>query len=187
MKAFLEGLLPRILPEGVAFRLIPHEGKSDLESSIPRKLRGWREPGARFVVVRDQDSGDCREVKARVVELCHAGRRPDVLVRIACRELEAWYLADLAAVDAAYGTHLASQQGRARYRAPDALGSPSTELKILVPAFQKVSGGRALGPLLDVENRRSPSFAHLVSGVLRLAGGGPQRGQLSLEPLWEDP
>jgi len=52
MKEFLRGLLPRILPAGCEFQLIPHEGKSDLEKSIPRKLRAWLEPEVRFVVVR---------------------------------------------------------------------------------------------------------------------------------------
>jgi hypothetical protein len=44
MQAFLAGFLPRILPDGVGFQLVPHEGKTDLERSIPRKLRGWRTP-----------------------------------------------------------------------------------------------------------------------------------------------
>lgn len=45
MKELLEGLLPRLFP-GLPFLCIPHEGKRDLERSIPRKLRAWREPGA---------------------------------------------------------------------------------------------------------------------------------------------
>lgn len=50
MKAFLQGLLPRILPPHVGFKLIPHEGKSDLEKSLKIKLRGWRTPETRFIV-----------------------------------------------------------------------------------------------------------------------------------------
>ena len=42
MKYLLLELLPRILPENVEFQIIPHNGKRDLEKSIPRKLRGWR-------------------------------------------------------------------------------------------------------------------------------------------------
>jgi len=41
MKTFLEALLPRLFPD-LAFFCIAHEGKSDLEKSIPRKLKGWR-------------------------------------------------------------------------------------------------------------------------------------------------
>lgn len=165
MKAFLEGLLPRLLPPDVAHRLIPHEGKADLERSIPRKLRAWQDPAARFVVVRDQDSGNCVAVKARLSALCAQAGRPDTVVRIACRELEAWYLADLRAVDAAYGTRLARRQEKRKYRAPDTLGTPSKELRALVPTFGKVDGGRRLGPLVDLDNVRSPSFAHFVRAV----------------------
>lgn len=63
MKVLLDGLLPRLFP-GLPFWCIAHEGKSDLELSIPRKLRAWREPGVRFVVIRDNDGGDCRGLKA---------------------------------------------------------------------------------------------------------------------------
>ena len=55
MKILLEGLLPRLFP-GLQFLCIPHEGKQDLEKSIPRKLRAWREPGVRFSVVRPSDA-----------------------------------------------------------------------------------------------------------------------------------
>ena len=65
MKALLQGLLPRIFPK-LDFLCVAHEGKSDLERSIPRKLRGWRSPGVRFVVVRDNDSLDCYVLKERI-------------------------------------------------------------------------------------------------------------------------
>ncbi len=37
MKEVLDIILPQILPETIAFRTIPHSGKSDLEASIPHK------------------------------------------------------------------------------------------------------------------------------------------------------
>jgi hypothetical protein len=168
MKAFLDGLLPRLLPDGVDYKLIPHAGKADLERSIPRKLRAWRAPDARFVVVRDQDGGDCVAIKGRLLDLCRGAGRSGTLVRIACQELEAWYLADLAAVDVAYGTTLQRRQQRQKFREPDRLGSPSRELNTLVPAFGKVRGGRLLGPLLDIENTRSTSFKNFVRGLRAL-------------------
>lgn len=74
MKVLLEGLLPRWFP-GLDFLCVPHEGKQDLEKSIPRKLQAWREPGVRFVVLRDDDGADCRALESRRVELCRdAGR-----------------------------------------------------------------------------------------------------------------
>ena len=101
MAVLFEGLLPRIYPD-LPFLCISHEGKQDLEKSIPRKLRAWQEPGVRFVIVRDKDEGDCRRVKARLYSLCQTGRREDSLIRIACHELEAWYLGDTEALANAF-------------------------------------------------------------------------------------
>lgn len=42
MKTVLDIILPKILPESVFFRTIAHSGKSDLEASIPHKLKAWR-------------------------------------------------------------------------------------------------------------------------------------------------
>ena len=46
MQALLDGLLPRLFPT-LQFLCVPHDGKTDLEQSVPRKLREWREPGVR--------------------------------------------------------------------------------------------------------------------------------------------
>ena len=69
MKCFLDGLLPRILPAGIPFLTIPHEGKADLQKSLVAKLRGWNEPDVKFVVVQDQDSNDYKELKAKLLDL----------------------------------------------------------------------------------------------------------------------
>ncbi|MEZ5417686.1 MAG: DUF4276 family protein [Vicinamibacterales bacterium] len=168
MKVLLEGLLPKLYP-GLPFICIPHEGKRDLETSLGRKLRAWREPGVRFCVLRDNDGGDCRATKQGVLTLCEAGGRPDTIVRIVCQELEAWYFGDLAAVAKAYGKpNVVAVSGRAKFRDPDAIAKPSRELAGLVEEFQKVSGARLLGPELSRENR-SASFRVFIEAVDRLA------------------
>lgn len=170
----LKGLLPRILPAGLAVRYIPFEGKQDLEQQLVRKIRGYRVPGARFVVLRDQDAGNCQAIKARLAQLCEQTGVSGILIRIACRELESWYLADLAAVEQGLGlTGLAQRQDRRKFRQPDLLGSPSKELDALTDGlYQKVGGSRRIGPHLDPENVRSPSFRNLVSGIRRLIAVG---------------
>ncbi len=167
MKVLLEALLPRLFP-ALPFLCVPHEGKQDLERSIPQKLQAWREPGVRFVIVRDNDNGDCRALKQRLGGLCAA--RPETVVRIACQELEAWYLGDPAALAEAFGDAKLARIGRrARFRDPDAVGQPSRTLVELVPSFQKVSGARLLGPLLDPARNMSGSFRALIDAVQRLA------------------
>ena len=93
MRDLLNGLLPRLYPD-LTFLCFAHEGKSDLERSIPRKLRAWREPGVRFVVLQDNDGNDCLRLKQRLMQFCRAAGRPDTVVRLACQELEAWYLGE---------------------------------------------------------------------------------------------
>ncbi len=171
-QAMLQGLLPRMLDPGIHVRLIPFEGKQDLEKQLVRRMRGYVNPQARFIVLRDQDSApDCTVVKHKLLRLCaDAGRGAVSLVRVACKELETIYLADLAAVERALGvTGLNKHQGSAKFRQPDHLGSPSDELRKLTQgAYQKVGASRLIGPHLDLANERSATFKNLVKGIRRL-------------------
>ena len=175
MKLLLEGLLPRLMPGWVAgrhFLCVPHQGKSDLDRSIPRKLSAWKIRGDRFVIVRDNDGADCEAVLKRITGLCAAAGRPDTLVRLACQELEAWYLGDLAAVAAAFELPKANSPAhRKKFAAPDAWQKPSVELERLAPCFQKGAGARAMAQhLREPEHNRSYSYGKFVTGVRRLAG-----------------
>lgn len=168
MKALLDGLLPRLFPD-LLFQCIPHDGKGDLEKSVPRKLRGWREPGVRFVVVRDNDRADCLALKDHLCGLCSNRVEEDWLVRIACQELEAWYLGEPDALADAFEKESLRRIGsRARFRKPDTVAYPAEALAKLVPQFQKVSGARLLANHLTRERNRSPSFRALLDGVERL-------------------
>ena len=171
-RSMLEALLPRVLDARIQRRLIAFEGKQDLAKQLPGKLRGYLNPRARFLVLRDQDSApDCRTVKSDLLRLCEeAGRGSACLVRIACRELETMYLADLQAVEAVTGIRgLAKRQQSKKFRNPDGRENPSRELQTLtVGRYQKVSSSRLLGDRLDLGNTRSSSFKQLLLGIRRL-------------------
>jgi hypothetical protein len=171
-KAFLETLLPRLLNERVTPRVIPFEGKQHLQKQLMRTIRGFVNPHARFIVIQDQDSfPDCRVLKNRLMDLCNASGRPtECLVRIACKELESYYLADLQAVEQALELKgLAAKQQSEKFRMPDRLGSPSKELKVLTrDRYEKVSGSRKIGQYLRIDNERSPSFRNLIVGIRRM-------------------
>lgn len=167
MKTFLDDFLPRVIP-GLAFICIPHEGKQDLEKSIPRKLRAWNEPSARFVVLRDNDGRDCRDLKRDLSTLCAHVGRSDVLIRIACQELEAWYFGDPTAMAEAFEDTTLSRIGKkARYRQPDAIAHPSKELERLVPSFQKISGARTMARFISCDRNVSRSFQVTMNGIKR--------------------
>lgn len=170
-KEMLEGLLPRVLPPPAQIRYLIFKGKQDLEKNLVRKLRGWQLPDSVFVVMRDQDSSDCHVVKQRLVELCTQATKGEALVRVACHELESFYLGDLAAVEKGLNLNgLSNKRNNRKYKNPDHLGNPSEELvKITKGQYQKVSGSRAIGPHLDLVNNRSHSFNVLLTGIRKLA------------------
>ena len=173
MANFLDELLPRLF-SNLSFQCVPHRGKVHLEQSIPRKLRAWREPGVRFVVMRDQNSGDCHVVKARLRDRCEQGGRTDALVRIVCRELEAWYIGDGEALVAAFpdaAKRIRWGLRKQRFRNPDEVVQPAKALSDLIPQFQKRSGARSLGRHLSRQNR-SRSYQVFLAGIEHLLSEG---------------
>jgi hypothetical protein len=173
MRVLLDDWLPRLFPgwvDGEHFQCVPHEGKSDLDRSIPRKLAAWRIPGDRFVIVRDNDNANCIDLKARLVALCNQAGRPDTLVRIVCQELESWYLGDLAALSLAFDApKIDSPAHRKRFIDPDEVQKPSIEVKRLVPTFQKTGGARVMALHLNVAGNRSKSLKVFETGLRRMA------------------
>ena len=89
------------------------------------------------------------------------------LIRIACRELEAWYLGDMDAIQKVYPSFKADQhRNKKKFRDPDTC-NPSDELKKLIPNFQKGYASKEISKYISVENNRSVSFGHFVSGLKR--------------------
>lgn len=171
MKIVLDALLPYIVPESISFITIPHEGKSDLQKSIPIKLRSWRQEGVKFVIVHDKDSCDCKELKKHLMELCRQAGRPETLVRIVCSSLESWYLGDLKAVGDAYGIlNISRLMYKAKFREPDKLENAEQELRRIVETYQKISGAKSISYYMDIERNVSHSFKVFIEGIKRVCG-----------------
>ena len=174
MVNYLEQILPKILPEGFVLNencfLRPHNGKSDLLKSIPQKVKAFSKlthEAYRIVIVHDQDSNDCKHLKQKLATLCIQNGDCPTLIRIACRELEAWYLGDMDAIQKVYPSFKADQhRNKAKFRDPDTC-NPSEELKKLIPNFQKGYASKEISKYISIENNRSASFGHFVSGLKR--------------------
>lgn len=174
MRICLESVMKKVLygyPD-VNCQYVTFSGKGDLEKRLPIKLKGWSVPDTKFVVVRDQDEDDCVRVKERLIELS-SGYGRDVLVRIVCHELEAWYFGDLKAVDEAYGTNLEGLAKKRRYRDPDAIHHPKQELRRYLPDLQQILGAQKIAPRLEPRRNTSRSFQVLVDGVRQMVGLPP--------------
>lgn len=158
-----------VYPRYVVFEGKQDLGKQDLDKQLPIKLKAWCKLGCIFVVLRDQDKGNCLNIKQGLMKKCDDAGKNDILIRIACRELESWYLGDFAAVEQAIGPKkLSGKQNKEKFRTPDKIANSSKELSKLSPQYQKVSGSRAIGKCLNIKNNRSHSFLVFMSGIQRL-------------------
>ena len=180
-EAFLKGFLPRAFPvmndrERFDPKFISFSGKHDLRHKLLGKLKGWRAPNSAFVVLQDQDGEDCHQAKDRLVEICRkpGARRKKATVRIVCRQLENWYLGDLAAVDSVYKTELQKKYAnKARFRNVDELDGEKTLSRITGNEYQKVGGSRKMGLAMntDYSQNNSHSFRVFCQHINRLIGG----------------
>ena len=97
-KEVLDIIIPKIAPE-LIYRCFYFQGKQDLEKNITRKLKGYQNPDACFLIIRDKDAGDCIKIKEDLLNKCRDSGKKKYKVRIMCHELETIYLADLKAVE----------------------------------------------------------------------------------------
>lgn len=169
METVLNALLPKLGVDQSIVTIIHHQGKSDLEKSIPRKLRGWRDPSAFFLILRDNDRGDCAARKSHLISLVEkTGRAERTIVRIVCQELEAWFLADPDALEKA-GYLRAGVKPSFTRSDPDSLPHPAKVMEQLRLGYGKGTGAAEIVPHLDPENTRSASFHNAVKAIRKLA------------------
>lgn len=176
MEFFLQGFLPNILPQDFILyencRIRAHNGKQDLQSKIPILVKGYKNYPwpVRLLIIQDQDSENCIELKYRLLRLIekHNAGNLKYLVRIACRELENWYLGDLHAVEKIYPRSRALRNlNKAKYRNSDNLQG-ADEMAKFSNEFEKVICARMISSVISLKENRSKSFQHFCSGLERL-------------------
>lgn len=176
-KTVFNQILPKILPE-VAFCIYSHQGKQDLEKALKTTVPPIsRLPGARILIIRDQNSGKCKVVKQRLQDLIKNQCQSPYLIRIACHELESWFLGDLNAVKRAYPKFkLEHHQNKVNFRQVDNIENPSQFLLSIIPEYQgrewlpKLEVSEKISQFLDLSNNHSTSFNHTVTGIKELIG-----------------
>ncbi len=168
-KTMLEIIVPKIFTnnQNIAAQYIYFDGKQDLKKRITKKIQYYLNPHAKFIILIDQDSNDCRQLKQEIEELCPIKDKDRLLIRIACHELESFYLADLNAVELAYDiNNLKNIQNNKLFRNPDKLNNAKQKIKELTKnKYEENLGAQKIAPYLDINNTRSPSFKHLVLGI----------------------
>jgi len=171
MENFLNEILPQILPVGYALNincfLRPHQGKSDLQKSIPNKVKTFSNfyIPSKIIIVQDQDANDCKELKQKLIDLCTPHGNCPIMVRITCKELENWYLGDMNAIEQVYPQFKAkSHRYKAKYRDVDNTFG-ADELGRAIHDFQKGFASKNIPKFMDISKNRSTSFNQFVTGV----------------------
>ncbi len=171
MEEFLRIFLPTILPANwqinVNCFIRSFEGKNDLQKWLPKQIKvfsNWHEPIG-VIVLHDQDSADCKKLKQKISALITDNGTVPHLIRIVCKELEAWYIGDFQAIQLAYpNINADSYIRKAKFRNPD-LCNAADELKKILPEIQKTSAAKKISPFLKSENNKSESFQQFVTGI----------------------
>ena len=164
MKECLEVLIPRLWPNSISGKnwiVLSFQGKNDLEKSIPKKMRSWNYGNPHFIILRDNDGGDCLAMKRRLCDIAQRGNRP-FHVRIVCQALESWLLGDFDAIKQAY-PRIAAVSNRPKFRNPDALTNPSQHLDSLVNEHTKTDRAKNISQQFDLTANRSKSFNVFIS------------------------
>lgn len=171
MKVTLDRFISRFWASktpGVDWIALSFQGKSDLEKNIVRRMKSWNYGTPHFVILRDQDGGDCKLLKSKLCELASQSVH-SFTVRVVCNELESWFLGELESVEAAYPASKATKyKNTAKFRDPDALGNASEELEKLTDIRGKVGRAEAIARVFDPEKCVSHSFRVFWKTVMTL-------------------
>jgi hypothetical protein len=198
-EAALRNLAPKILRLGDTFDVHPFQNKHELLHRLPNRLKGysyWLPEDWRIVVLVDQDSDNCQQLKA---QLEGAARRAGlvtksssrqgqdfrVLNRVVVEELESWFFGDPEAVVSAYPCVRPPFAAAARYRDPDSIKGGTWEAleRVLQKAgyyrsgLPKIAAARLISARMNPDRNRSRSFGAFRNGLIRLsqrsAGASP--------------
>ena len=188
MEAFLNALLPRLLPADCTYSVHTFQGKKDLLRKLPSRLsayRAWITSNYRIIVIVDRDSDDCHELKARLERTAAtsglltrteaaAGQPWEVINRIVIEELEAWYFGDWEAVRGAYPRVRPSTIRQASYRDPDAiLGGTWEAFERIMrrhgyfkTGLRKIEVAKAVATHIDPNCNSSRSFVNFRQAIM---------------------
>jgi hypothetical protein len=173
-KNVFDEILPKILPDNVSYNVYPHQGKQDLEKALKTTVPTIsRFPGARILIIRDQDNEDCKTVKERIREFIGERCSSPPLIRIACHKLESWFLGDLNAVSQAYTkVRPEKYQNKKQFRNVDSIAHPDRILLSIIPEYKdrlpKLEVSERISMCLEITGNRSASFNCMIMGIRNL-------------------
>lgn len=184
-EAALNLLLPKLLPHDATWHCYPHRGKTDLFQRLPGRLKTYarqfpHQSDLRVVILMDADT-DCRRRKAELEQIVAdaglltkttaAGQPFRIITRLAVQELEAWFLGDREAIQAAY-PRVRPQHFSGLLHDPDTIADTWETLwrvlkegKYYLAGKAKVEWAETIAPHLEPRRNTSASFQYFRQGL----------------------
>lgn len=156
---------------------VTFEGKRDLRKQLGRVMANYPNYNCVFLVMCDWDDGDCKKLKKELLDRISEHKTKLTKVRIACRELESFYLGDLQAVEKGLDVpNLSKMQNKKPYKMPDNRAEPDKLLEdITNNKYNKTAGSASIAPHLNLDgDNRSKSFNALLQAIKELSRKMPQ-------------
>jgi integrase len=186
----LQNIIPHIVGDSVSFRVITHQGKTDLLKKLAPKLKAyskWITDEIKIVVLVDLDRDDCKKLKKKLNKISEdsgltiktsigkLSSEFQILNRIAIEELEAWFFGDKKAIKKTYKKVNPNELDKPRYSNPDTISNTWEELERLLQKFHYYPGGlskiqnaQVISKNMDVNNNSSKSFNVFRDGLLQI-------------------
>ena len=187
----LNCLVPRIVGDQATWIAHAFQGKPDLLSNLPARLRGyakWLPDDYRIVVLVDRDDDDCKELKYGLEQVAARNglitktaaaekQRFQVVNRIVIEELEAWFFGDVAALAAAYPGVSPTLGSKSGFRDPDGIRGGTWEALECVlkkagyyqSGMPKIEVARKVAAQMQPDRNRSNSFCVFRDALREIA------------------
>jgi hypothetical protein len=178
IKPILEKIISQIevkFGNPILFKVIPHQGKQDLENSLSKTLPTLsKQPDSSILIIRDQDSGNCQLIKGNISNIIqNAQVSVKYKIRIACTEMENWLLGDLNAINSAFPRFVVNKYAsKTEFRTDvDSIVNPVSKMIKIIPEYKgkkhipKVENARKISMYLNIENNLSKSFNQTVLAI----------------------
>jgi hypothetical protein len=138
MRKFLEGILPRLGFKEHRIEIKHHRGKEDLIRYLNKIIPSLSKRAQQIIVIIDRDKQDCVVLKNKIQQKMASCCSCEYKIRIACYELEAWFLGDMEAIakcSPKFKAHFF--QGKEKYRDVDNIEKPSRVIEQIVQDWKK--------------------------------------------------
>jgi len=172
MKRMLENLLPRMNLR-FEIELFACNGKVNFKERMHIILEKYYDQNAFFIIMRDKDNDNCIELKNKLRDKIKDIGRP-FRVRIVCRELESWYLAQPDAIKKAFtdADLKPSKTNKGKvFKEPEKYGAKEFMDYINQKQITKVKWAEQMGTKLEPDSSQSHSFHVFIQTLRDLSEG----------------